>query len=77
VPKQLAIAGSTIISSLYRNWNKPSPIQPNEVEQAECFWYFDSSKAKAELGFDPRDPQETLQDTVTYLRESFLGEGLF
>jgi len=77
VPKQLAMTGSTIISSLYRNSNKPSPIQPTEVEQAECFWYFASSKAEAELGFSPRDPQETLQDTLSYLRENFLGEGVF
>ncbi|HTH50792.1 MAG TPA: NAD-dependent epimerase/dehydratase family protein, partial [Pyrinomonadaceae bacterium] len=77
VPKQLAMTGSTIINSIYRNWNKPSPIQPNEVEQAECFWYFDSSKAAEELGFSPRDPQETLQDTISYLRHNFLGEGAF
>lgn len=77
VPKALAMTGSTIINSLLKNWNKPSPIQPNEVEQAECFWYFDSSKAQEALGFSPRDPQETLQDTVSYLRENFLGEGVF
>ena len=77
VPKALAMTGSTIINSLFKNWNKPSPIQPNEVEQAECFWYFDSSKAETVLGFEPRDPQETLQDTISYLRENFLGEGVF
>ena len=77
VPKVLAMTGSTIVNSLFKNWNKPSPIQPNEVEQAECFWYFDSSKAESELGFTPRDPQETLQDTIRYLRENFLGEGVF
>ncbi len=77
VPKQLAMAGSSIISSLYKNWGKTSPVMPNEVEQAEYFWYFDSSKAEEELGFAPRDPQETLQDTITYLRENLLGEGVF
>ena len=77
VPKKLAMAGSSFISSVYKNWGKTSPVAPNEVEQAEYFWYFDSSKAKNELGFAPRDPQETLQDTITYLRVSFLGEGVF
>ena len=77
VPKALAMTGSSIVNSLFRNWNKPSPIQPNEVEQAECFWYFDSSKAGSQLGFGPRDPQETLQDTISYLRENFLGFGVF
>lgn len=77
VPKKLAMAGSSMISSLYKNWGKQSPVMPNEVEQAEYFWYFDSSKAKEELGFEPRDPQETLQDTITYLRDGLLGGGAF
>ncbi|MEO7674097.1 MAG: NAD-dependent epimerase/dehydratase family protein [Pyrinomonadaceae bacterium] len=77
VPKKLAMAGSSMISSLYKNWGKASPVAPNEVEQAEYFWYFDSLKAQEELGFTPRDPQETLQDTIGYLRENFLGGGIF
>jgi dihydroflavonol-4-reductase len=77
VPKSLAMAGSTVINSIYKNWGRSSPVVPTEVEQAEYFWYFDSSKAREELGFDPRDPQETLQDTVSYVRQNFLGEGLF
>ncbi len=77
VPKQLAMTGASIIDSVFKNWNKPSPIEPKEVEQAEYFWYFDSSKAAEELGFAPRDAQETLQDTISYLRENFLGEGVF
>ena len=77
LPKKLAVAGSGIINSIYGNWGKPSPIVPTEVEQAEHFWYFDSAKAREELGFEPRDPQETLQDTISYIRENFLGEGVF
>ena len=77
VPKKLAMAASSFISSVYKNWGKVSPVMPTEVEQAEYFWYFDSTKAEEELGFAPRDPQETLQDTITYLRQSFLGEGVF
>ncbi len=77
VPKRLAVAGSTIISSVFKNWSKPSPVMPNEVEQAEHFWYFDSTKAIDELGFSPRDPQETLNDTISYLKRNFLGEGVF
>ncbi|HRI05131.1 MAG TPA: NAD-dependent epimerase/dehydratase family protein [Pyrinomonadaceae bacterium] len=77
VPKKLAMAGSSMISSIYKHWGKASPVAPNEVEQAEYFWYFDSSKAIEELGFEPRDSQETLNDTIIYLREAFLGEGVF
>ena len=77
VPKKLAMAGSGMISSLYKHWGKTSPVMPNEVEQAEYFWYFDSSKAADGLEFIPRDPQETLQDTIAYIRRTFLGEGVF
>lgn len=77
VPKKLAVAGSSFISSIYKNWGKASPVAPMEVEQAEHFWYFDSSKAAEELGFSPRDPQETLNDTIRYLQQNFLGSGVF
>jgi dihydroflavonol-4-reductase len=77
VPRKLAMAGSSMIESVFKNWGKASPVASKEVEQAEYFWYFDSTKAEEELGFAPRDPQETLQDTITYLRREFLGEGVF
>lgn len=77
VPKKLAMAGSSMIESVFKNWGKASPVASKEVEQAEYFWYFDSAKAEAELGFAPRDPQETLQDTIGYLRREFLGSGVF
>lgn len=77
VPKKIAVAGAGIIDSVFRNWNKASPIEPGEVEQAEYFWYLNSAKAEEELGFVPRDTQETLQDTITYLRKNFLGADVF
>lgn len=77
VPKRVAIAGSNFISSLYKTFDKPAPFEASEVEMGEYFWYFDSSKAAEELGFTTRDPMETLQDTIRYLRENFLGEGVF
>jgi dihydroflavonol-4-reductase len=77
MPKKLAMAGSSFVESVFKNWGKSSPVASKEVEQAEHFWYFDSSKAVEELGFAPRDAQETLQDTIDYLRKNFLGEGVF
>lgn len=77
VPKSIAVAGSNFISSLYKSFNKTAPFEASEVEMGEFFWYFDSSKAAEELNFTTRDPQETLQETIKYLRENFLGEGVF
>ncbi|HCA58062.1 MAG TPA: NAD-dependent epimerase [Blastocatellia bacterium] len=77
VPKNIAVAGAGIVNSVFRNWNRTSPVEPGEVEQAEHFWYLDSSKAAEELGFSARDPQETLNETINYLRKEFLGAGVF
>lgn len=77
VPKKFAVAGSSMIESLFTNWGKTSPVASKEVEQAEHFWYFDSTKAEEELGFAPRDEQETLNDTIKYIRRNFIGEGVF
>lgn len=77
VPKMLAVAGSSMIESVFKNWGKASPVASKEVEQAEHFWYFDSSKSIESLGFLPRDPQETLNDTIKYMQENFLGKGAF
>ncbi|CAN5739883.1 NAD-dependent epimerase/dehydratase family protein [soil metagenome] len=77
VPKSVAIAGSNFISSLYKTFDKTAPFETSEVEMGEYFWYFDSSKAEEELNFTTRDPMETLQNTIKYLRENFLGDGVF
>lgn len=77
LPKQVAVVGSNILDSIYRNFNWTSPVEPKEIEMAEYFWYFNSEKAEQELGFAPRDPAETLQETVAYLRQNFLGGNIF
>src|SRR2546423_2575763 len=72
-PSKFAIAGAQVIDSLFRQWNFTSPVQADEVEMAEYFWYFKHDKARRELGFQPRDPGDTLNDTIQYLRKNFLG----
>jgi dihydroflavonol-4-reductase len=77
LPSKFAVPGARALHSLYRQWKLAPPVEPAEVEMAEYFWYFDTSKAARELGFAPRDAAETLQETVTYVRENFLGKGAF
>ena len=38
------------------------------TEMAQYYWYVDSGKIRDELGWEPRDPHETLADTVDDLR---------
>ncbi|MFM8440278.1 MAG: NAD-dependent epimerase/dehydratase family protein [Acidobacteriota bacterium] len=73
LPKKLAIAGSGIIQEMFSAFDMTAPFEASEVEMGEYFWYLDSSRAINELGFTTRDPMETLQDTVKYLRENILG----
>lgn len=77
LPSKLAVTGAQVVHALYKHWKLAPPVQPAEVEMAEYFWYLDSSKAEQELGFQPRDPGETLQETIVYIRENFLGGEAF
>lgn len=71
-PTKFAVAGAQIVDDLWRQWRLTPPVESTAVEMAEYFWYLDSSKAQRELDFNARDPAQTLQDTITYVRENFL-----
>ncbi len=77
LPSRLAITGSRLVDSLFKQWDLASPVEPGAIEMAQYFWYLNCAKAARELGFRPRDPGETLHDTVTYVRENFLGADAF
>lgn len=76
-PSKLAVSGSRFVDSIFKQWNIASPVEPAAIEMAEHFWYLDSTKAARELNFAPRQPADTLQDTIVYLRENFLGNDAF
>src|SRR5438094_2757143 len=59
-PSKFAVTSAHVIDSLFRQWNLTSPLQADEIEMAEYFWYFNHNKARRELGFTPRDPGDTL-----------------
>ena len=69
LPPKLARWGATALEQVYRWRGKEAPVDRISVDMAEHYWWFDSSKAAAELGFAARDPQLTLHDTVRYLRQ--------
>lgn len=64
-------------SALFRALGRTAPIEPASADMATYFWYFDSAKARAELGFAPREATETFFDTIRYIRENALGKGAF
>jgi dihydroflavonol-4-reductase len=77
LPSKFMVAGSKLVDSLFKQWDLASPVEPGAIEMAQYFWYLNCAKAARELGFKPRDPGETLHDTVVYLRENFLGGDAF
>ena len=77
VPARFHTVSSKLVEGAYKTLGRTPPLEPVSMEMARYFWYVDSTKAKEELDFSPRDPQETLFDTVEYLREHFLGAGIF
>ena len=77
LPSRLAVTGAQVVDAFFKQWELTSPVEPGAVEMAQYFWYLNCSKAARELSFKPRDPAETLQDTVSYLRENFLGGNAF
>ncbi len=68
-----AIAGKAV-DAFYRQWDRTPPVDRTSVEMGQRFWWLDASKAKRELGFEARDPYETLYDTVAFIRNEFLSQ---
>ncbi|MBT8495154.1 MAG: NAD-dependent epimerase/dehydratase family protein, partial [Deltaproteobacteria bacterium] len=69
LPGRWAELGAGVLEHVYRARGKEPPVDRQSVEMANHYWWVDSSKAEAELGFEHRDPTLTLADTVRYLRQ--------
>ena len=44
----------------------PLPVSPDEVRSATLWWTYRNTKARRELGFEPRPHEETLEDAVRW-----------
>lgn len=65
---ELARAGMSLLESAMDRLGMRMPVDPVSADMAQHFWYLDATLAETELGFAPRDPQETLHDTIVDLR---------
>jgi dihydroflavonol-4-reductase len=70
-----SIAGKAV-DAFYRQWDRTPPVDRVSVEMGERFWWLDAGKAERELGFRARDPYETLNDTVAYVKKEFLSQAI-
>lgn len=73
VSKKWAMRGAKVLDGLYRAMDWTPPVDPVSVEIGSFHWACDASKARTELGFSARDPQETINATVRFFEE----KGLF
>jgi dihydroflavonol-4-reductase len=62
--RPLAIGIGRLFTRAVRSIGGEPPVDEVSIEMGQYFWYCDASKAERELGFRPRDPGETLRDTV-------------
>ena len=68
VPGKIATLGVGLIGTLAKSLGGEAPVSKVDAEMASHYWYVDSRKAEEELGFSPRDPMQTLLDTVRDLQ---------
>jgi len=64
LPSKVNVAGAKLLERLAEARGREPALDAASVDIAEHWFWVDSRKAERELGFSPRDPQETLQDTV-------------
>jgi dihydroflavonol-4-reductase len=64
----LAKAGAELLKRASKHLPIDADLDPVSAEMSAHFWYLDATKAKRELGWTPRDPMETLSETVDDLR---------
>ena len=67
-PTPLARLSAPLLRAVLPAVGRKFTLDDETIQMSGHFWYCDSAKAARELGFQPRDPLETLRDTVADLR---------
>ena len=70
LPESVARLGAAALRRLYPMAGKEFELDDATIRMSSLFWYCDASKARRELGFGTRPADETLRDTISYLRSS-------
>ncbi len=61
---EVTLWGARALRAVYPLLGKKVELDDASVKMSACYWYCDSTKARTELGFVTRDPEETLKETV-------------
>jgi dihydroflavonol-4-reductase len=63
-----SLLSASLLRCLLPVFGKSFKLDDITIKMSALFWYFDSGKATRELGFQARDPIETLRETVEDIR---------
>ena len=71
IPRSVTLAriGAALMERAAKHVPIEAPVDRISAEMAQCFWYVDAAKARNELGWAPRDPGDTLADTILDLEQ--------
>ncbi|HVJ88857.1 MAG TPA: NAD-dependent epimerase/dehydratase family protein [Labilithrix sp.] len=67
--REVARTGAEMLERLSTRLGIPAAVDPVSIDMAHFYWYLDATLAENELGWAPRDPLQTLMDTVRDLEE--------
>jgi dihydroflavonol-4-reductase len=68
LPERIARGGAAFLRRAYAIAGGRFPLDDASIEMAYRYWYCDSALAQKELGFEARPGDETLRDTVGFIR---------
>ncbi len=69
LPLGLARVGTALTAPLFRLAGKRPPLPPEQLANLARHWAFDDSRARQELGWQPRSLAEGLPPTIEYIEE--------
>ena len=72
LPSAVKVAAAHLMEGWAHRRGREPGLPAADVEMGEHWFFIDSSKAERLLSFSPRDPMETLAETISYVREQFL-----
>lgn len=72
-PARAMRIGGAVMDFAFRKVGRTPPVDKTSAELGTYFWYADDAKARAELKWNPRDANETLHDTVSWLKHGGRG----
>lgn len=68
-PRLLIEAIAIAVAMLSKVRGKPAPIDRSVLQLIGRYAWYDTTRARSELGWQPRPLQQTLEDTICWLRE--------